>query len=103
MTPFEPLEYTLLDGKAYLFRLTLGGLRRVKRSLGAASIQAAIQNDGLDASISILWESLIEKPGGMTEDQFADLLPPDFKAISELVSKLMNVDGVTASPLPPTQ
>ena len=88
MRPIDPITITTTDGKERKLLLSMGGVRRLKKRLGAASIGDVMNQDAEAAGVPILYEALTEK-GDLTEDQFADILPADLAGIITTVARLM--------------
>lgn len=97
----EPLALTLLDGAERKFRLTYGALRRIKSRLGVATI-AEVFSANEDAIITMLYESMLER-GEMTFDEFCEVVPLDFKAVADFVSKLGRAAGLFSETANPPQ
>jgi hypothetical protein len=98
--PITPVAITLTDGQERKFLLSLGGLKRIKEKLKVKNLADVFKLDAVDAGIPLLWEALLDK-GGMTEAQFADLLPADLQAIAERMAALLGVSMPDARPTPP--
>jgi hypothetical protein len=83
----DPVVLLLLDGEKRKFLLSHAGFRRLKTKFGVKSLVDLFKKDEEESAFAILYEALLEKQG-MTEDQFAELLPSHPKVIAETVSQL---------------
>jgi hypothetical protein len=88
--PIDPITLKLKGGEEREFLLSMGGIRRLKKKLNAATIKDLLDRDACDAGIPILYEALLDKQG-LTEDQFADLLPADLPRIGKAITELLGV------------
>jgi len=89
-TPTDPISITLIDGRQYQLRLTLGGLRRIMQACGAKSIQQLMAAEGDTVVGRILYESLPALDRStMTLEAFEDLLPADLTTLAGVVARLL--------------
>ena len=88
MRAIDPITITTTDKQERKLLLSMGGIRRLKKRLGLASISEVMNQDAEAAGVPILYEALVDK-AGLTEDQFADLLPADLAGIIQTVAQLM--------------
>jgi hypothetical protein len=87
--PIETLTIHLADGQERKLLLSVGALKRLKTRFGVSTMKDLLERDAVD-SVPILYEALTDKTG-LTEDQFADLLPADLQAIGKTILALMGV------------
>lgn len=104
LRPIEPLILRTIDGQERKFLLSMGGIKRLKIRFGVQTISEFLQQDAEACGVPILYEALLDK-GGLTEDQFAELLPSHLEATGEAIGKLLGVsfpkpDPTTASEMP---
>lgn len=89
LRPIETLKLTLNDGKEYRFLLSAGGVKRTKERLGVQTLKDILDRDAVGAGIPILWEAMLDKPEGWTEDSFSDQLPADMEGLTKSVMHLL--------------
>ena len=104
LDPKKPLAVEFGDRTLH-FLLSAGGLRRITKKMNC-NMQDLLQRDSLEAAVVILWEALQDKPEGMTEDDFAEMLPPDIVGLGKVMAELLNIslpsNPPAAVPVPPT-
>ena len=89
-TPTDPITITLIDGRQYQLRLTLGGLRRIMQACGAKSIQQLMATEGDVVIGRLLYEALPALDRStMTLEVFEDLLPADLTTLAGVVARLL--------------
>ena len=69
-TPTDPITITLIDGRQYQLRLTLGGLRRIMQACGAKSIQQLMAAEGDVVIGRILYQVAEKWPNQITSELF---------------------------------
>ena len=94
----EPLRIKTSDGKERKFLLTAGGMNRLKTRFEVKTLQE-LAGKGEEVSISILYEALIDKTG-ITEAEFADVMPFHPKSIAEAIAALLGVSMPEPTPNP---
>lgn len=87
--PIEPVTIRLADGQERKLLLSVGALMRLKKRFGVSTMKELLERDAVD-SLPILYEALIDKQG-MTEDEFAELLPASLEEIGRTVLALLGV------------
>jgi hypothetical protein len=88
MRAIDPVTIETTDKKQRKLLLSMGSIRRLKRKLGIENLSEIMSRDAEGAGVPILYEALLDKDG-LTEDEFADLLPADLNGIIEIVARLM--------------
>lgn len=99
MRAIDPITITTTDKQERKLLLSMGGIRRLKKRLGLSTISEVMNQDAEAAGVPILYEALVDKDG-LTEDQFADLLPADLAGIIATVAKLMGASFPDADDRP---
>lgn len=87
--PIEPVSLTGLDGTQYDFLLSMGAIRRLKKRFSVTSLQSLMEKDAEEAGLGILWEALLNKAEGLTEEKFVDNLPAHFELVMKTCGKLL--------------
>ncbi len=87
MRPIEPTTLKLLNGEERSFLLSMGAVKRLKSRFKVKTVEELLTRDTEDVLVPVLFEALMNRDG-MTEDQFSDLMPVDFQAISVAVAEL---------------
>lgn len=105
--PIESVRLTGLDGTQYEFLLSMGALRRLKKRFGVSSLQELMAKDAEEAAIGFLWEGMLDKKEGLTEDEFVNNLPAHLEALTRVVGLLLGAsfpekqnDPTAASTIP---
>lgn len=88
-TPLDPVRLTLMDGKEGRFLLTMGAIRRLKVRFGVKTIKDLLDRDVEEAGVPILFEAMMDKTAGLTEDQFAEQLPAHLDSVMSALGQLM--------------
>jgi hypothetical protein len=80
MNAIDPLPFTLIDGSEKHFLLRLSHLKKATEAArgngNSGGGAAALAGFGMDVLIRSLYDAMTDK-GGMTREEFEDLLPGD--------------------------
>lgn len=88
----DPLPFTLLDGNEYHFLMTMKNVKDASRDLKLTAENASAF--GLEVTIRSMFNAMVDKPEGMTQEQFENLLPGD----PEIISGFMDFLRLHCSP-----
>lgn len=97
MRAIETYKFKTTDGEEREFLLTMGGIKRLLGRFKVANLRDLMAKDVAELAGPVLYEALLNKPAGLTEDGFADLLPAYFEDMSGAMLALMGA----SMPVPP--
>jgi hypothetical protein len=88
MRSIEPIAFTTTDGKERYFLLKMSGVKKLKDRFKVKQIAGILDRDVEECGVPILYEALLDKDG-LTEEQFADLVPAYLELMGETIARLL--------------